>query len=101
MGSIQNNELVYFELEFPSDGITFTLTVAVGYITCYASDIVQNPNGEQGYEWKVETNSSTEVFIDPDSLDREPGTYVYISLEGGSSINNFSLNSTSGDRRST
>ena len=100
MGSLQSNELKYFELEFPSYGITFTLTVDAGFITFYISDTVQNPNEEQGYDWKVETNSSAEVFLDPDSLNREPGTYVYIGLEGGSSINNFSLNSTSGDRRS-
>ena len=100
LGSLQSNELEYYELEFPSGGITFTLIVDVGYITCYASDNVQNPNEEQGYEWKVETNSSVEVFLDPASLDRGVGMYVYIGLEGGYSINNFSLNSTSGDRRS-
>ena len=100
LGSIQSNELTYFKLEFPSDGITFSLTVNVGSITCYASDTEQNPNEEQGYEWKVETNSYIEVFLDPNSLDKESGMYIYIGLEGGSSVNNFSLNSTSGDRRS-
>jgi receptor-type tyrosine-protein phosphatase Q len=98
-GSLGSNELNYFQLDFPSGGITFTLTVSTGYITCYASDTVQNPNGEQGYEWKVVTNSTVEVFLDPNSLDRDVGVYVYIGLEGGSSVNNFSLNSTSGDRR--
>ena len=46
------------------------------------------------------TNGTVEVFLDPNSLDRDVGEYVYIGLEGGSSVNNFSLNSTSGDRRS-
>ena len=45
-------------------------------------------------------NGTVEVFLDPNSLDRDVGTYVYIGLEGGSTVNNFSLNSTSGDRRS-
>ena len=100
VGSLGSNEITYYRLEFPSNGITFTLSVTSGYITCYASDTIQNPNGEQGYEWKVVTNGTVEVFLDPDSLDREVGVYVYIGLEGGSSSNNFSLNSTSGDRRS-
>ena len=99
-GSLSSNELNYFQVDFPSTGITFTLTVSTGYITCYASDTIQNPNEEQGYEWKVVTNTTVEVFIDPDSLDRDVGVYVYIGLEGGSTVNNFSLNSTSGDRRS-
>ena len=99
-GSLETNELNYFQLDFPSYGITFTLTVDTGYITCYASDVVRNPNEEQGYEWKVVTNGKVEVFVDPNSLDRDVGDYVYIGLEGGSSVNNFSLNSTSGDRRS-
>ena len=49
----------------------------------------------------METNGTVEVFLDPNSLDRDVGDYVFIGLEGGSSANNsFSLNSTSGDRRS-
>ena len=100
LGSLNNNELKYFQLPFPSAGITFYLTVSIGRIICYASVTVQNPNEEQGYEWKVETNSSAEVFLDPDTLDGEPGMYVYIGSEGGSSVTNFSLNTTSGDRRS-
>jgi hypothetical protein len=98
-GSLGSNELNYFRIDFPGYGITFTLIVNSGYITCYASDVVQNPNEEQGYEWKVVTNGTVEVFPDPNSLDRDVGEYVYIGLEGGSSVNNFSLNSTSGDRR--
>lgn len=100
LGSLGLNELTYYVLEFPNNGITFTLSVVSGYITCYASDTVQNPNGEQGYEWRVATNGTVEVFLDPDLLDRNVGLYVYIGLEGGSSVNNYSLNSTSGDRRS-
>ena len=61
---------------------------------------MQNPNEEQGYEWKVVTNGTVEVYLDPNSLGREAGFYIYIGLEGGSTVNNFSLNSTAGDRRS-
>lgn len=100
-GSLLFNELKYVRIEFPSDGITSTLRVNVGYITFYASETVHNPNREQGYKWRVETNSSVEVYLYPNSLDREASQFVYIGLEGGgSSINNFSLNLVSGDRRS-
>ena len=98
--SVNNGDLKYFRLPFPTTGITLTLSVSTGNVICYASDIVQNPNANQGYEWRVETSGSVEVFIDPDLLDRDPGTYIYIGIEGDSSSNQFSLNSTSGDRRS-
>lgn len=100
MSSVSIGDLQYFRLPFPTTGITLTLSVSNGGVICYASDIVQNPNLYQGYEWRVETNGSVEVFIDPNLLNRDPGTYIYIGIEGNSSSNQFSLNSTSGDRRS-
>ena len=91
---------MYYKLPFPTAGITLTLIVNFGRVICYASDVVQNPNEDQGYIWRVEVNSSAEVFIDPSLLDRDPGVFIYIGIEGGSSSNEFNLNSTSGDRRS-
>ena len=100
MSSVSIGDLQYFRLPFPTAGVTLTLSVSNGGVICYASDIVENPNMNQGYEWRVETNGSVEVFIDPNLLNRDPGTYVYIGIEGSSNSNQFSLNSTSGDRRS-
>ena len=97
---INGGEVVYYRIPFPTAGTTIRLMVDLGRVICYASDVLQNPNEDQGYEWRVETNSSAEVFIGPSLLDRDPGVYIYIGLEGGSSSNEFRLNSTSGDRRS-
>ena len=98
--TVSSGYLVYYRLPFPASGITLTLTVTYGRIICYASDSEQNPNNVQGYEWRVETTGTVEVFIDPDSLDTTPGAYLYIGFEGGSSNNGFGFSSTSGDRRS-
>lgn len=98
--TVNSGDISYYKLPFPAVGITLTLMVSYGQIICYASDSVQNPNGVQGYEWRVETTGTVEVFLDPNSLSTTPGDYVYIGLEGGQSSNVFQLTTTSGDRRS-
>ena len=99
-GTVSSGDIRYYKLPFPAAGVTLTLTVSYGWIICYASDSVQNPNGVQGYEWRIESTGTVEVFLDPNSLSMTPGAYVYIGLEGGQSSNGFQLTSTSGDRRS-
>ena len=76
------------------------LNVGTGYIVCFASDSNPNPNERQGYIWKVETGDYIDTFVDPALLGRPAGQYMYIGLEGNHSNNNFSVNSTDGDRRS-
>ena len=92
-------ERLFFRLLFPSDGLTIQLTATSGRVVCYASDRIRNPTGTQGYDWRVETDGYTDVFIDPILLDRDPGQYIYVAIEGLQTNNNFSLNSTQGDRR--
>ena len=89
----------YYEFAFDADGVTLRLTVTTGTMVCYASDLIQNPNEEQGYVWKVTTSSYIDVFLDPSSLTRAAGSSLYVGLEGADTSNNFSLNSTTGDQR--
>ena len=92
-------ERVYYQFMFPSTGLTIQLDVGEGYIVCYASDSLQNPNERQGYDWRVEANDYIDTFIDPTLLGRPAGQNIYISLEGSESNNSFTVNSTGGDRR--
>ena len=99
-GSLGAGERTYYEFDFDSDGVTLRLTVTFGTIICYASDIIQNPNEDQGYVWKVTVSNYQDVFLNPDSLNRTTGPTLYVALEGVNTSNDFTLNSTTGDRRS-
>lgn len=98
-GTLVQGERLFYRLDFPSNGLTIQLTAVYGSVVCYASDRLTNPTATQGYDWKVETDSYVDTFIDPVLLGRSPGQYIYIAIEGLESSNNFSLNSTIGDHR--
>ena len=98
-GSLVQGERLFYQLNFPSSGLTIQLRAVSGRVVCYASDRLTNPTGTQGYDWRVETDDYVDTYIDPVLLGRTPGLYIYISIEGLQTSNNFSLNSTVGDRR--
>ena len=98
--SLGAGERTYYEFAFDTDGVTLRLSVTTGTLICYASDLIQNPNEEQGYVWKVTTTNYVDVFLDPDALSCRAGSTLYVGLEGVDNSNTFSLNSTTGDRRS-
>ncbi len=87
----------YYAIPFSSGGITLRLDVSVGYITCYASDTFRNPSPDN-YVWLINTSGYADGFIDPASQFGRSGTrYIYIALVGINSLNNYQLNSTSGN----
>lgn len=92
-------ERSYFQFPFPSYGVTIQVSVSVGYVICYASDRYQNPNAVQGYDWRIEISSYSDVFLDPSLLSRPVGSTVYVAIEGSSTSNTFTLGNTEGDRR--
>ena len=72
---------------------------------------IQNPN-EAFYDWRLETRTSADVYISPDDLEESSSltkrqvlqslhTTIFISIEGQSGINNFTLNTTYGDTSSS
>lgn len=93
--TLGNGGIVYYNLPYPSNGLTLTLTVTSGRIICYASVSVRNPT-ESNYEWKVDTTGREEAYLDPAILSRVDRPRVFIALIGGSSSNRFTLNSTRG-----
>ena len=98
--SVGSGELQYYQYPFPSNGLTVTLNVGTGRVYCYVSVTIQNPNEAQGYDWKVEATGYTDVFIDPLLVGGSAGEYVYVGIEGlATSGSNFTLNTTSGDRK--
>ena len=88
----------YYQFIFPSNGITLFLSVSTGSFNCYASDRYENTN-EELYDWTLTVSAYADIFIDPNTLGRTPGTYMYVSLEGVQNSNAYTLNSASGDRR--
>ena len=97
--SLTYGQRKYYQYGFSSSGLTIRLTVSSGYVICYASDLIQNPNDDQGYVWRVTSSGYIDVFLDPTSLNRPAGTTLYVALEGSSSSSSFTLSATSGDRR--
>ena len=98
-GSVAAAVLQYFQLQFPDNGLTIILNISLGSVICYASDQVQNPNARQTYIWLVQTDSYTDLFIDPLLLGRAAGDNIFIGIEGVNSANNFTVNNTAGDKR--
>ena len=92
-------ERVYFQFPFPTYGVTIQLSITSGTVVCYASDRYENPNEEQGYDWRVETSSYVDVFLDPSLLSYSAGSIVYVAIEGNAVSNTFTLGNMEGDRR--
>ena len=97
--TVEKGERVYYQFDFPGNGVTITLNVTLGYVICYVSDQYRNPNDAQGYDWRIEVSGYSNTFLDPLLLSRSPGPTVYISIEGSDSSNQFALGNTEGDRR--
>ena len=94
--SLVYQELIYYRFSFPATGLTLTLDISFGYVVCYASDTIPNPNPENGYSWRVEASYYNDSYIDPSMA---VGGYIYVGIEGRSNASNntFNLNGTIGD----
>ena len=86
----------YYAVPFTPGGITLRLDVSVGYITCYASDIVRNP-GPDNYVWLINTRGYADGFIDPAQFSRSGTRFIYVALVGIDPLNTYLLNSTIGN----
>ena len=95
-GSVQQGRSIIYFTPFPSNGLTIRVEATIGTIRCYASDTSQRPNSLD-YVWTLLITEYDDVFIDPSSLSRTPGSTLYITLEGIATNNNFTLNTTYGD----
>ena len=87
--------MIYF-IPFPSTGLTIRVEALIGTVRCYISDTSQQPNG-MDYVWTLLIADYDDIFIDPSTLGRTPGSTLYITLEGVATNNNYTLNTTYGD----
>lgn len=94
--AIGSNRFRYYIFPFLTEGITIRLEVFQGGVWCYASDTNRNPNSGD-YVWRLYISGYNDSYIDPMSLERTPGTFLFVTIEGLGSNNDFKLNSTSGD----
>ena len=94
--SIGRGQFRYYIIPFRSEGVTVRVEMFSGGVWCYASDTNRNPSSEE-YIWRLFISGYNDSYIDPSSLERVAGDSLFIAIEGNSSTNNFTLNSTSGD----
>ena len=67
-----------------------------GGVWCYGSDTNRNPNSRD-YIWRLFISEYSDAYIDPSSLSRAAGAFLYIAIQGMDHNNDFTLNSTTGD----
>ena len=94
--SIGGGDSRYYIFPFLSGGVTVRVEVFRGGVWCYASDTNRNPSSVD-YVWRLYITEYNDSFIDSTSLGRPAGAFLFIALEGTSTGNDFSLNSTTGD----
>ena len=112
MGTLEQGQKAFFQFVLTEEGLTLKLDAQLGLIALFASSKVPNPN-EAFYDWRLETSSSADVYISQEDLEETSSVTkrqvlqsvndtinVYISIEGRSGINNFTLNTTYGDTTS-
>ena len=83
---------------------TLRLEVEIGLIVLFASNKIRNPN-EAFYDWRLETRSSADIYISLEGISsigkrqvvQSANTTIFVSIEGQSVTNNFTLNTTYGD----
>ena len=104
IGTLERNQAAFFQYTLAEEGLTLRLEVEIGLIVLYASNKIRSPN-EAFYDWKLETRSSTDIYISLGGISpigkrqvlESVNTTIFVSIEGQSSINNFTLNTTYGD----
>ena len=94
--TIEEDEVSYIELPFSDNGVTITVSVTIGLIVVYASDQITTPN-EAFHDWMIETDGYSDVFLDPNDVNRTVGDTVYVAIEGEEESNNYELSTTTGD----
>ena len=94
--SIGGGQFRFYIFPFLGGGVTIRIEVFRGGVWCYASDTNRNPSSRD-YTWRLFISGYNDSYIDPRSLGRVAGPFLFIAIEGINPANDFSLNSTSGD----
>ena len=94
--SIGSGQFRFYIFPFLSRGVTIRVEVFRGGVWCYGSDTNRNPSSRD-YIWRLFISGYNDSYIDPTTLGRTPGDFLFIAIEGIDTTNNFSINSTTGD----
>ena len=94
--AITSGQFRFYIFPFLTVGVTVRVEVFRGGVWCYASDTNRNPHSRD-YIWRLYISEYNDSYIDPTSLGRTAGSFLFIAIEGISATNNFTLNSTTGD----
>ena len=80
--TISENEVKYLNYHLPSNttGITLQVDVQSGKIILYVSSSTENPN-EAYHEFKIITNSVTDIFINASELSNPNAERIFIALQ--------------------
>ena len=99
--SIGEGEQTFIEIPYePNEGVTIKVNVTNGTVVVYASDQIKTHN-EAFYDWMIETDGYSEVFLDPNDVNRTLGDSVYIAVEGEDTDNDFTFTPENGDTSTT
>ena len=94
--SIGSGRFRFYIFPFLTAGVTVRVEVFRGGVWCYASDTNRNPNSGD-YIWRLFISDYNDSYIDPTSLGRTTGSFLFIAIEGTGSANDFAINSTMDD----
>ena len=111
-GLLTQGEVTFLQMSLPDDGLTITIDVNEGSVVMYGSDKIQQPN-EAFHDFKL-TNEKPEIYLTEEIFGKNTSTIVskreattdstgitiYISIQGQSMVNNFTLNTSIGDTTS-
>ena len=101
--TLSSGEAKYYEVAFPSDGVTITLDVTQGSVTLYASDNIWDANA-QDYDWRVTANTTsgfTEAFFNSSTLNRQAHSILFLAIVGEQNTSTYIMNNAVGDIRTT
>ena len=76
--------------------MTIKVNVANGTVILYASDQTTTPN-EAFHDWMIKTDGYSDVYLDPDAVNRIIGDTVYVAIQGEDADNDFTFVSEEGD----
>ena len=95
--SVGEGEKTYIQIPYdPDEGVTIKVNVTNGRVVVYASDQTTTPN-EAFYDWMIESDGYSDIFLDPDDVNRTVGDTVYVAIEGEDTDNDFTFTSENGD----
>ena len=100
--SVGFGDYTYYRISsWTGSGATFSMSVASsGMVVLYASDLNQSPDSGS-YVWTVQASDYAEIFLNPATLGRTPGSTLYITLQGQATTSSYILQVNSGSTLST